>query len=87
VTGDRPDEEKKLEHVYIWKKDRDEADRLFGDSTSHARRFNAILDVIKRERLVEKVRRQVLGGLEAVYLVSSEEEDTGEVPPIGGGGV
>ncbi len=55
-----------LKTIAVRREDAKEADRLFGDSTSYARRFGAILDVIKRERLVEKVRRQILGGLETV---------------------
>ncbi len=55
-----------LKHVTIYKDDAEETERLFGDSTSWARKFRAMKDVIKRERLVEKVRRQILGGLETV---------------------
>jgi len=76
-----------LKHVTIYKGDADETRRIVGDSTSWARKYRAAIQIIKRERLIEKWRRALLDGIEAVYLVSSEEEDTGEVPPIGGGGV
>jgi hypothetical protein len=85
ATPEKPEDP--LKHVAIYKEDADETRRILGDSTSWARKYRAAIEIIKRERLVEKWRRQLLVGLEGVYLVSSEEEDAGKVPPIGGGGV
>ena len=64
-AAETPD--KKLDQIVVYSDDKREMDRLFGDSVSYAKRQKAILAVVKRERLVEKIRRQVLGSLEA-YL-------------------
>ena len=67
---------KELDHILIYREDRDESDRLFGRSISHAKRQSAIMDVIKRERMVEKVKRRLLtmereteAAARAVYLL------------------
>jgi len=86
--------EKKLDHITVYPEDKTEMDRLFGRNVSYAKRQQAILDVVKRERLVDKVRRKILGAAEAVsegvYLVdhgqtteapSSDEELTPPTPP------
>jgi hypothetical protein len=76
---------KKLDHIIVYSDDKREMDRLFGESTSYAKRQKAILTVIKRERLVEKVRRQVLGGIEElegrITRVSDAVEEGDLVPP------
>ncbi len=84
-AAETPD--KKLDQIVVYSDDKREMDRLFGDSVSYAKRQKAILAVVKRERLVEKIRRQVLGSLEGAYLVSEDTPVDVETPAIGEKGV
>jgi hypothetical protein len=61
--------EKKLDHITVYPEDKKEMDRLFGDNVSYAKRQHAIVEIIKRERLVDKVRRKILSPLDDVYLL------------------
>lgn len=60
----KPDENG-LKSVAIYRRDDRRLDQIAGDSVSTAKKVEAILDVIQRERLVEKVRRKILGVAEA----------------------
>jgi hypothetical protein len=50
---------KSLKNVVIYKEDADEMDALWGNGISYARRWRAILELIKKERLVERVRGRI----------------------------
>ncbi len=70
---------KELQHVLIYKEDREEAERLYGKNVSFAKRYHEQIETEKRERLVEKIRRKLLGG--SYNLNDNRPESGAEDPP------
>jgi hypothetical protein len=64
-----------------------ELDRLLGDNVSYPKRVRGMIEVIKRERLIEKVRRKILGTEEILSgITRTLPEDESELvePPRSG---
>jgi hypothetical protein len=73
-----------LRQVALYKKDKEEMDRLFGDSTSYARKVHEMLKVVRRERLIDKVRRAILGVSDTIEdAVSGITPESGHPPRKG----
>ncbi|HEV2166754.1 MAG TPA: hypothetical protein VGS23_07275 [Thermoplasmata archaeon] len=61
-----------LEHILVYRRTKNEYDRLLGRNISNPKKQEAILDVLKRERLIEKVKRRMIGVEEALESFASD---------------
>jgi hypothetical protein len=67
-----------LKPVNVYKDDAEETDRILGSNVSWAKRYREMLKLVKRERLVDKLRRAILGVEEATgQLVGGITRETG----------